>query len=171
MRLCIHGLGKCAPPPCILTAGRITLLKSKVTSQCYILRVCIFSRDQTDMGKYMFIVGTLLLTAAGQIIIRWRAEAHSSARDGAGTLDYLLAMFLDPFVMGALAAAVIASVFWMMAVKQLPISVAYPFMALSFILVPWAASLLLNETVSLRQYLGIALVLAGVAVNAATRSP
>lgn len=78
-------------------------------------------------------------------------------------------MFLDPFVVCALGGAVIASVFWMLAVQQLPISVAYPFMALSFILVPWAASMLLGESVSAGQYVGIALVVSGVALNAMLR--
>lgn len=118
------------------------------------------------MEKYLFIAGTLLLTAAGQLVIRWRAETHAAARGSLGPFEYLLTMFLDPFVIAALAGAVAASMFWMLAVQRMPISVAYPFMALSFILVPWSASLLLGETVTIGQYAGIGLVMAGVAVNA-----
>ena len=121
------------------------------------------------MGKYLFIAGALLLTVAGQLVIRWRAEAHALLRDHAGTFGYLFAMFRDPFVIGALIGAFLAAVSWMLAVQQMPVSVAYPFMALSFILVPWGASWALGEEVNMAQYVGAALVVGGVALSTVWR--
>jgi multidrug transporter EmrE-like cation transporter len=54
-------------------------------------------------------------------------------------------------------------------VRQTPLSVAYPFMALSFLLVPAAASVLFGESISAGQYAGMATIVAGVALTAILR--
>ncbi len=126
------------------------------------------------MQTYLFIFGTLGLTVFGQLMIKWRALAHTGAPPigtgrSAGSLGYLVAMFTDAGVWCGLVGAVIASVCWTLAVRQAPLSLAYPFMALSFVLVPAAAAALFGETISLGQVLGLALVVGGVVLNATWR--
>lgn len=116
------------------------------------------------MSKYLFIAGTLLLTAFGQLIIR--ARALSVGHPTSGGIAYLLAMFLDPWVVLGLCGAVLAAVCWILALRQLSVSVAYPFMALSFVIVPAGALLLLGERVNTMQWLGCCLIVIGVAVTA-----
>ncbi len=116
--------------------------------------------------KYFFIAATLALTAFGQIILKFRA-AELGARDlPGGKFGYLVAMFSDSGVLAGLAAAVGASVCWMLVIQNTPVSLAYPFIALSFVIVPLLAVLLLGETVTTGQWCGMALIVAGVSVAA-----
>jgi drug/metabolite transporter (DMT)-like permease len=116
------------------------------------------------MLKYLFIVGTLLLTAFGQLIIRARALAIELPESD--RIAYLLAMFLDPWVWFGLCGAVLAAVCWILTLGQLSVSVAYPFMALSFVIVPAGALLFLGEHIGAMQWLGYCLIVTGVGLTA-----
>lgn len=116
------------------------------------------------MIKYFFIAGTLFLTAFGQLIIR--ARALDVAHHVTGRVAYLVGMFLDVWVWLGLCGAVLASICWILTLRQLSVSVAYPFMALSFVIVPAGALVFLREHVTALQWLGCCLIVAGVAVTA-----
>lgn len=116
------------------------------------------------MDKAIFIAGTLLLTAYGQILVKWRAGVLN--REGGDRLEYLRAMFLDPWVWTGLAAAVLASACWILTLQRMSVTLAYPFMALSFVIVPLAATIFLREPFALIQWVGSALIVAGVALVA-----
>jgi drug/metabolite transporter (DMT)-like permease len=115
------------------------------------------------MGKYLFVAGTLLLTAFGQLIIKARLVAIGQPVDG--KISYLIAVFLDPWVWSGLAGAVLAAVFWILALGQLSVSIAYPFMALAFLIVPLGALLFLHEEISTIQWLGYSIIIVGVVIT------
>ena len=115
------------------------------------------------MTNYLFIAGTLFLTAFGQLVIRARAVAV--ATPGSDRIAYLIAMFLDFWVWLGLLGAVLAAVCWILALRQLDLAAAYPFIALSFLIVPAGALLFLGERVNGMQWLGCCLIVAGVAVT------
>ena len=120
---------------------------------------------EKTVKNYLFIGATLALTAFGQLIIKARAVVHGHA--GAGfQLDYLRAMFLDALVWTGLMGAVLASICWMLALRSATLGFAYPFMALSFVIVPLAATLLFGEPFGWRNMLSIVLIVAGVALSA-----
>ncbi|KQT57302.1 MULTISPECIES: EamA family transporter [unclassified Aureimonas] len=117
------------------------------------------------MDKYLFIALTLGLTAYGQLIVKARALQHSTMLSGR-KIDYLFAMYTDIAVLSAMAAALFASVCWTLALEKAGLTFAYPFMALSFVIVPVAARLLLGEPISGIQIAGMGFILAGVALTA-----
>jgi drug/metabolite transporter (DMT)-like permease len=51
-------------------------------------------------------------------------------------------MFTDVGVLSALGAAVVAATCWMLAIARLDVGYAYPFITLSFLLVPVGSTLL-----------------------------
>lgn len=120
------------------------------------------------MLNYLFLAGALLFTVYGQLIIKARAGALASDV-GRGAGSYLLRMLFDPLVITGFAGAGMAALCWMLAVRSLPLVHAYPFMALSFVLVPCGAALFLNEAIHWPQMVGLVLIVAGVALNAVFR--
>jgi drug/metabolite transporter (DMT)-like permease len=60
-------------------------------------------------------------------------------------------MFTDVLVLSGFASAVFAAACWILALERTDIEFAYPFMALSFVLVPLAAGFFFEEPVSLGQ--------------------
>jgi multidrug transporter EmrE-like cation transporter len=116
----------------------------------------------------LFLV--LALTVYGQLMIKARAIAHAADLAGAqAKLHYLGLMFTDIGVLSALGAAVLAAVCWMLAIARLDVGFAYPFMALSFVLVPVGSNLLFGEALPTVQLLALALIIGGVTLSALTR--
>ena len=54
---------------------------------------------------------------------------------------------------------------WIHLLRTTPLSVAYPFMGLSFVFVPLLGMLVFQESISLNQALGAGLILAGVSLS------
>lgn len=121
------------------------------------------------LSGYAFVFATLAFTAAGQILLKWRATEVGQSLQVPGRIAYVIAMFSDFYVWFGLGMAVVASICWMLAVQSLALSVAYPFMALSFLLVPLLATLLLGESLSLGQGMGMLLIVAGIALTSLTK--
>jgi multidrug transporter EmrE-like cation transporter len=122
------------------------------------------------MLPYLLVFAVLSFTVYGQLMMKARAIAHAApAGEGAGKLQYLLAMFMDVGVLSSFGAALLAAACWMLAIEKLPVGYAYPFMALSFVLVPIGSLVLFGEKVPPIQFLGLGLIVAGVTVSAFTR--
>ena len=118
------------------------------------------------MERFLFIGLTLALTVYGQLALKSRALSISSSGD---KLRYLATMFTDVVVLSALAAAVVASICWILVLERTDIGFAYPFMALSFVFVPMAAALFFGEPVSMWQLVGLTMIVAGVGISSFLR--
>jgi drug/metabolite transporter (DMT)-like permease len=116
--------------------------------------------------SYLFVLGTVLLTVYGQLIIKWRVLEAGALPEAFGErLRFLFWLFLDPWVVSALAAAVIAAALWMAAMTRLPLSHAYPMVSLAFVLVLIASGLFFQEPITPLKIAGTALIMLGIAVG------
>ena len=115
----------------------------------------------------VFIV--LALTVYGQLMMKARALAHATPVGDAAKLQYLVSMFTDIGVLSCLTAAVVAAVVWMLALERLEVGFVYPFMALSFVLVPVGSAAFFGEALPPLQLIGLAMIVAGVTVSAFAR--
>ncbi|MDH4464057.1 MAG: EamA family transporter [Acidovorax sp.] len=66
----------------------------------------------------------------------------------------------------ALVLYAVTTVGWVWVLRNAPLSLAYPFMGLAFIIVPLLARWWLGEAVTVQTLAGGALILAGVALTA-----
>jgi multidrug transporter EmrE-like cation transporter len=122
------------------------------------------------MWPPILLFAVLAFTVYGQLVIKARALAHASDFATASSkLPYLVAMLTDIRVLSGFAAAFVAGLCWMVAIERLELSFAYPFMALSFVLVPIFSASLFGESLPPLQLLGLALIVAGVSVSALAR--
>jgi len=118
------------------------------------------------MTSYFYILGTILFTVYGQIIIKWRVTKFGTVPlDFAGKLVYLLGIVLDPYIISALVAAFIASLCWMLAMVKLDLSYAYPFISSSFVLVMLFSSLIFKEPLTVNKVLGMIFITAGIIIS------
>lgn len=121
---------------------------------------------------YFFIALTVLLTVYGQLILKWQVGLAGPVPPGlAGKAGFLMHTLANPWVLSGLGAAFAASLFWMLALTRLPLSVAYPFTATSFLLIFAFSALVLGEQVSAPKAIGTLLIVAGVMVFALTPTP
>lgn len=75
--------------------------------------------------------------------------------------------FSFKIIIGILVVLVLLSVqaiFWMYAIKRMPLSYAYPFNALSFILIMFIAVIIFNEQMNLFNIIGSAVIVFGLII-------
>jgi multidrug transporter EmrE-like cation transporter len=116
--------------------------------------------------SYVYVACTILLTVYGQLVIKWQVMgAGAFPDDPAGKLWFLAGLLLNPWIITALAAALLAAFSWMAAMTKLDLSHAYPFTSLSFVLVTFVSAWLFQEPVTVPKIAGIALICAGIVVG------
>ncbi|WP_295993876.1 EamA family transporter [Rugamonas sp.] len=117
--------------------------------------------------NYLYIVLTIALTVYGQIAIKMQVLAAGALpAAGADKLLFLLRLLLNPWIVSAFAAAFLASISWMGAMTKFPLSHAYPFMALNFVIVLLLGAWLFQEPISITKMVGMALICAGTVIAA-----
>lgn len=99
----------------------------------------------------------ILIGVLGQLLLKTGAER-------AGSVDGILAQFLDPFTIAGLGAYGVGAIAYIIAIKKIPISIAFPSVALSYVLVAVAAHFLWQEALGWQQFTGIALIASGILV-------
>jgi multidrug transporter EmrE-like cation transporter len=116
--------------------------------------------------SYIYILGTILFTVYGQIIMKWRISKYDSLPlDTIEKILFLTRLLFDPFILSGFCSAFIASLFWMAAMTKFEISFAYPFMSLSFVLVFIFSVFLFGETVTVYKIVGLSLIVLGIFVT------
>ncbi len=71
-------------------------------------------------------------------------------------------VFQTPLVLAGVILYVLSSFFWLIALSQVELSFAYPFVGLAYVLVALFSWIFLGEGVNAIRWLGIALIVAGV---------
>ena len=115
---------------------------------------------------YFFVALTILLSVYGQFVVKWQVlKAGALPGNLAEGTHFLFAMLLNPWIVSGLAAAVAASLCWMLALTKLPLSEAYPFTAAQFIIVVVGGAWLFSEPLSVPRIIGVILIGIGVVVS------
>ena len=116
-------------------------------------------------------IGVLLiaiaLAATGQLILKNGmnlAKAHSA--DTGRSL--VLSAVTSPWILGGLVIFGLSAIAWLVTLSRVPLSVAYPFNALSFVIILVASSVILHERTNVWTWLGTVLVVSGLIVVVTT---
>ena len=73
--------------------------------------------------------------------------------------------FRNPWMAMGLGSALIAMVLWLMILRQLSLTEAYPWTALIYIITPIASTIIFGELLKPQYFLGLALVVVGVYIT------
>ena len=112
------------------------------------------------LGILVFAIG---LGAIGQILMK--SGVNQLGAHPAPAL-VLRSIFTNLRIFGGFACYGISSLFYLVAISRLPLSYAYPMVALSYVLVTFLAWRLLHEEVPMIRVAGLALIMLGVIVMA-----
>ncbi|WP_179233042.1 EamA family transporter [Paenibacillus rigui] len=115
------------------------------------------------MIKYIWLIASILLGAAGQVLMKWGVSAAKPA--GAALLTWAGVKAYWP-VMAGIGSYGLSSIFWLLALKRFPLSTAYPMVSVSYIVVMVLSFYLFQESLSMQKWAGAALISAGVLVIA-----
>lgn len=104
--------------------------------------------------SYLLLGSAILLGVVGQLLLK--SGAH-----GAVTVQQ---QFLNPLTIGGFGIYVASGLLYVMSLKNIPVSLAFPSVAAGYGLVAIAAHYLWKEPLGLQQAGGIALICAGLMV-------
>ncbi|MNQ87872.1 4-amino-4-deoxy-L-arabinose-phosphoundecaprenol flippase subunit ArnE [compost metagenome] len=111
------------------------------------------------MKTFVSLAGMILSMTASQILLKFAGQ-HSAAH--AGAVDSFV---LNPWLWAALTASVSGIGFWLMALRRLPLSAAYSWTALIYVITPLASTWFFSDVLTSRYVFGLTLVLAGVVLT------
>lgn len=109
---------------------------------------------------YLTLTGCVLGISAGQLL--FKLAATRPLADGAP----LWRLLFSPALLLGLTLYGLATLAWLWQLRTVPLSRAFPFMALGFVVTPLAAVWLFGEAAGPRYWLGAGLIVAGVVLCA-----
>ncbi|MGH2698281.1 MAG: EamA family transporter [Actinomycetota bacterium] len=135
-----------APPPDILTAQTSSRTSTLISVALLVLSVGFATAGQLMLKAAMNEVGrigTVQVTEAGQTVLRAAKE---------------------PKLWLGLALFGISSMFWLVVLSRVDLSLAYPMVGLSYVVIVMFAALLLRENVPPLRWLGVVIIALGIAL-------
>lgn len=105
------------------------------------------------------IIFCVLMVAVGQILFKLGAITATQQNANIGA-------FVNIYIVIALIIYAISTIIWIYLLRNIPLSIAYPFMSLSFILVPLASYYIFGDPLNLKMMLGGILIIIGVSMVA-----
>ncbi len=122
---------------------------------------------------YVLILISVGLSAFAQTLFRigmTRPAVAAAFQPGATRVDAVLAIALSPWILGGLAAYGFGTLLWLLVLSKIPVSLAYPFVALGIVITTLSGIFLLGEQVSRLSMLGIAVTALGIVLVASGRA-
>ncbi len=113
-------------------------------------------------------LGLLVVSVAFAVVaqVMLKAGMNAVGRIGIGGLSapraVVMAVATEPRIWAGLALYGVSALFWLVVLSRIPLSVAYPFVGMSYIVVVASARLFLGEHVPLLRWVGVAVVAAGI---------
>ena len=110
--------------------------------------------------------------AVGQMLFKKTALSISSGTETsngklpAGLFEGVILALQVPWLYAALVVYATATVTWLYILQRIPLSMAYPFSALSMIIVPLASTVIFDEKLSFNYWFGATLIILGISVIA-----
>lgn len=113
-------------------------------------------------AQLLLVLSAVTLSAMGQLLLRAGMVEAGDAAAADGSL--LQAAVTSPYVLGGFILFGVSSVLWMAALSKVPLSLAYPFTGLSYLIILAVSSVAVHEQVSPQRWVGACIVLAGLLI-------
>ena len=88
--------------------------------------------------------------------------AQIGLKEGTTKSDTIESLLIEPYILVSLIAYGVAAIFYILAIRHIPLSVAFPSVASSYVLVALISNLLWAEPFGKTQILGIGLIILGI---------
>jgi drug/metabolite transporter (DMT)-like permease len=118
------------------------------------------------IGSIALILVSVAFAVSGQLTLKSAMDnvppigAHQVKSPG----DTISRVAGQPRVWIGLCLFGISALFWLVVLTRLPLSVAYPFVGLTYIVVVFWSRFVLDESVPVLRWMGVALIAVGIAV-------
>jgi|OpeIllAssembly_1097287.scaffolds.fasta_scaffold103777_2 drug/metabolite transporter (DMT)-like permease len=110
----------------------------------------------------LFILVAVTINVAGQLIIKMGLNRLGALDFSQGAVNAYQRMLLSPYVLLGSFTYAISILFWLYALSKVELSYAFPFLALSYVLILLVSWLFLGEQVTPLRIAGVLVICFGV---------
>jgi multidrug transporter EmrE-like cation transporter len=113
----------------------------------------------------LLVLISVLLSASSQVILKLgmiRPSMQLALASNGGPLLVAHAILTSPLILCGMGFFGLSAVVWLFVLAKVPLSSAYPFVALGIAITVIAGRVIFAEGISLMKFVGVALVIAGV---------
>lgn len=118
-----------------------------------------------NLRTLLLLVVSIMLGAGGQLMFKAAARGLPPFAE-LGVVRLVLTMFATPMILAGFACFFVSSVLWIIALRSIPLSVAYPMVALSYVIIFLGSHFLFAEPMGWRLWLGGLLIVSGIVLIA-----
>lgn len=120
-------------------------------------------RHHLTIGSLLLVLFAVIAASSGQLMLKHGMQlATARAKGSGGSLAFAAAT--TPWVLLGLLVFAVSAVAWLAALSRVPLSIAYPFNALGYIVILTASILVLHERANLLTWAGSLLVVSGLVI-------
>jgi len=120
------------------------------------------------IASVALLLFAVVSAATGQVMLKHGMQiASARAADSGGSLALRAAT--SPWVLLGLVVFGVSAVAWLAALARVPLSVAYPFYALGYIVILTASVVLLHERANVLTWVGSLMVVSGLLIVVLTK--
>ncbi|HRW09934.1 MAG TPA: hypothetical protein P5121_32755 [Caldilineaceae bacterium] len=120
-----------------------------------------------QMMIYWWLIALSISTGvAGQTAIKLGVSQPSTERTASGLFALVNLILTSPWVLLGLTLYGIGAVAWIAVLARLDLSLAYPLLALNFVLITLSSRLILGETVPTMRWIGMFVICVGIIIVA-----
>ena len=113
------------------------------------------------MINYIILAISILLAVAGQLFMK-KGMMIFGQFPVSQLLVKIIPIFLNPYVFTGLVFFGLSSVFWLVVLSRLQLSLVYPMVSVAYVLVAIFSMLFFKENISLIRAAGILVIMMGV---------
>ncbi|MEW4983636.1 MAG: EamA family transporter [Cycloclasticus sp.] len=110
--------------------------------------------------NFLLLLACVTLLSLGQLLFKLASDSFPSVISPGSLLSFAV----NKYLLSALVIYGFATFLWVWALSKMPLSLAYPFMALAFIIVPILSYFALDEPLSISSLIGGCIIVAGLAI-------
>lgn len=116
------------------------------------------------MQSFLLIVASILLSTLGQFVLKTGAKqlGQVGVEDANRGLQVAWSAATNPWIIGGLGCYVLGAAIWIVVLTRVPLSWAYPILALNQVLILLVAYTFLGEQVNAMRWAGVLLIISGV---------
>src|SRR5258706_3900053 len=116
------------------------------------------------MDSVALIFGSVVLSSTSQLILKtgMTTQGIQSALQTGSLPQIVFKVLTSPVVLGGLCCFGLSAFLWLFVLSRVPLSSAYPFVALGIFMTVLAGSIIFAEPISFTKALGVVVIISGV---------
>lgn len=117
-----------------------------------------------SLGQALLTFLVVCGIAAGQVLFKLTA---GSTDTGGGVVGFFRGLLVNPYFFAAMVVYGVMTAVWIAVLQRVSLSNAYPFFALTFVIVPVLSTVFLSESITRASALGALFIVTGIVVATA----